>query len=415
MKRKTDNIMTGAQGKRRGMIMPLVATIMIFIFLLGLGMLKVGFGSRFTAARTSSEIMARSAADAGLGVAMYEIKKRNAMGTPPPWIIDSPSVLLPNSRASYKYTVAPTTDFPHANAYRIHSVGTADGQARTVYAATWATSFWSFAIMVYDDLWLRTKMTLGVWDPEGTHPDFAPTIGTTSTDPGAVTLAPKTEIPGDIVVGAGADPEEVIDSKANSIVYGDTYPADTDIDFPPVFPPAGGLPELAWPTEPNGMTINTSRTYLTPVILDQGDRVTIVGDVTIYAPFDMQVKNDAEIYIAPNSSLKLYLGSSLIAFNGSRIINAEQDARNLKIYGTPTCTYINIMNSGEFWGAVYAPSAFINISNSGSMYGSFIGMDFEMDNSGSFYYDVRLLEMDPTNEPKFFMIQRWWERGDDVF
>ena len=390
------------KASRSGLVMPLVATIVVFILLIGIAMLKIGFGSRFIAARTSSEIMARCAADAGLGVAMYEVKKRNAAGQPLPHTASNAL----NSRASYSYSVTGEPDPCHFYIYTITSAGTADKIDKTVYAATWATSFWSFAIMVQDELLFRNKITLGVW-PEGT--DFTPTIGTTSTDPGAITLKQGTTIPGDIVVGAGGVPEEVINTKAGSIVTGDTYAAETDVDFPPVSPPVG-LPEVAWPTEPNGMTIDTSRTYLTPVILDQGDRVTIVGDVTIYAPYDMQVKNSAEIYIAPNSSLMLYVGGSLIAFNGSIIRNAEQDARNLRIYGTPTCTYINIMNSGEFWGAVYAPSASINITNSGTMYGSFIGMNFEMDNSGTFYYDTRLLEMDPTNEPKFFLIQRWWER-----
>ena len=397
-------IITTTQKERRsGMIMPLVATIVVFIFLIGIAMLKIGFGSRFIAARTSTEIVARSAADAGIASAIHLMNEQ--WDRQPFSVAPTP---LPNTRATYSYSVTGGPNFT------IRSAGVADQTTRTIYVMTWATSFWSYAIFVQDDLYFRNAITLGVWDPEGTHPGFTPTIGTTSTEPGAVTLKRGTVIPGDIVVGAGGDPAEVIDSKANSIVYGNTYPTDTDIDFPPVSPPVG-LPELAWPTEPNGMTIDTSRTYLTPVVFDQGDKVTIVGDVTIYVPGNMQLKNRAELYIAPESSLTLYVGGSLTAFNGSIITNAEQDARNLKIYGTPTCTYINIMNSGEFWGAVYAPSASINVTNSGTMYGSFIGMDFEMDNSGQFYYDTRLLDTVPEEEPSFFQVQRWWERADEGF
>lgn len=404
------------------MIMPLVATIMIFIFFLGLGMLKIGFGSRFTAARTSSEIMARSAADAGLGVAMFEIKKRNANGAPPPWIINS-SDTLPNPtnptkpRASYEFSVAPSNT-GHANSYFIRSVGRADGQARTVYAATWATSFWSFALLVDDTITLKSKTILDVY-PLGSTP--LPPIGTTSTEPGAITLAPNTNVPGDVVVGAGADPDTVISSKKTSEIQGDMYASDSDIEFPPVSVPGGLLPPaLVWPADPDPNTILgspgiiTSYSYQSDISLANSESLYVNGNVAMYVAGDMRLFNGATLYIEAESSLELYLGGSLTADNSVSIITADQEAKDLQIFGTPTCTIIDLKNSGDLWAAVYAPSADILIYNSGKTCGSFVGNSFEMKEGAEFYYDTRLLEGEPTNEPKFFMIQRWWERGDDV-
>jgi len=386
------------RAKRSGMIMPLVATITVFIFLIGIAMLKIGFGSRFIAARTSSEITARTAADAGLASAIHLMN-----GT---WDREPFSVTptpLQNTRAAFSYNVTGGPNFT------IRSTGVSDQISRTVYAMTWATSFWSYAIAVEDTITLRSNMVLDVWPEDST---FVPTIATTSTEPGAITLAPNTEIPGDIVVGPGSDPDIVVDSKASSVVHGDMYAGDSDMEFPPIYPPVG-LPQLAWPRKPNGMIIQTDCTYITPVLFGNGDRISIVGDVTMYVTGNMRLNNGAELYIGPGSSLALYVGGSLIADNGSIITNAEQDARNLRIYGTPTCTHINIRNSGQFWGAIYAPSADLNITNSGTMYGSFIGNSFEMDNQGEFYYDTRLYNYDPTGGLSFFQIERWWERGDE--
>ena len=103
MKTNVEKTRITTKATRSGMIMPLVATIMVFIFLIGIAMLKVGFSSRFTAARTTSEIVARSAADAGLAMAMHLMAEDLA----------TPSVVsydFPNSRASYSYSVTSVPD-----------------------------------------------------------------------------------------------------------------------------------------------------------------------------------------------------------------------------------------------------------------------------------------------------------------
>lgn len=395
-----DTITITPKAKRSGMIMPLVATIVVFIFLLGIAMLKIGFSSRFTAARTTTEIAARSAADAGLAMAMF----RMAPGISP-YSLEGYQVQNKNPKTTFSYWV--TLD--PVRGFRIRSVGTSGNMSKTVYAMTWATSFWSYAILVDDTINLKSNMLLDVWPENST---FTPTIGTTSTETGAITLSPNTNIPGDIVVGAGSNPDTVVNSKKSTIINGDVYASDNDLEFP-FWPVPGGLPPIPWPAEPNGLTITTNRTYLTPITFGNGDRITIRGDVVMYVAGNMILDNSAELYIEAGSSLELYLGGSLIALNGSIITNGDQDARDLKIYGTPTCRIIDLKNSGDLWAAIYAPNADLLIYNSGSTYGSFIGNSFEMKQDAEFYYDTRLLE-DPTEHPSFFQVERWWERGDDL-
>ena len=393
-----DTIKITPNAKRSGMIMPLVATIVVFIFLLGIAMLKIGFSSRFTAARTTTEIAARGAADAGLAMAMHLMD--HDLVTP-----SEISYAFPNTRATFTYYV--TRD---PKGFFIRSVGTSGNMSKTVYAMTWARSFWSYAIAVQNSLEFKSKITLDVWPP-GTTP--VPTIATTSTMPGAVDIGPNVEIPGDIVVGAGSNPSEVVDTGPNSEVHGDMYPLDNDIEFPPVSVPAGLPPLITW--DPNSTTVLPGGVYAYfSIDLKNAETIRIIGDVTMYVDGLMKLRNGAILNIDDGSSLVLYLGGSLIADNGSFITNDENDARNLKIYGTPDCRIIDLKNSGDLCAAIYAPSANLLIYNDGKTTGAFVGNNFEMKNSGEFYYDTRLAEGEPTEGPVFFQIERWWERGDDL-
>ncbi|MBN2269013.1 MAG: hypothetical protein JXN61_00265 [Sedimentisphaerales bacterium] len=403
MEMNMDTITIGSKAERSGMIMPLVATIVVFIFLIGIAMLKIGFGSRFIAARTSSEITARTAADAGLASAIHLMN-----GT---WDREPFSVTptpLQNTRATYSYTV---TNGPN---FTIRSTGIADQISRAVFAMTWATSFWSYAIAVENNITFGQKIVIDVWDPEGTHTDFAPTIATNSTEEGAVTLKPNSELPGDVVVGPGGNPESVIEVQPNSDIQGDTYAADTAIDFPDVIVPSD-LTRTDWPEDPCWPVLITEGRYAynSPITIPNSKTLRISGDVVMYVAGNIDIRQGATLSIEEDSSLSLYLGGSFITGQNSEVINQTLDATKLLMYGTATCTSIQIKNSGDFYGAVYAPSADMRIYNSGATYGAFTGYSFDMKNSSEFHYDARLLDMDPSNVPSFFMVQRWWERGDE--
>jgi len=392
-----------------GLVLPLVATIVVFIFLIGIAVLKVGFGGRYIAAMTSTQIAARSAADAGLTVAMHEMNKKLLVR---PWdnstLPSAADVRLPNCRAYYSYTVTDNL----AGGYTITSTGKCDRETRNVYAMTRRTSFWSYAIAVENTITFGSKIVMDVWDPDGNYLGLTPDIRTSSTEPDAVKLKPNSELPGDVVVGPGGDPESVIQVKPNADIHGETYAADTVIDFPDVVLPVGLPPLAAWPGDPCSVLTAPYYSY-SSINLGTGERLEIRGNVVMYVAGPMRLGNDSTLYIAPNSSLALYLENSFTAVNSSRIINGiegYEDARNLCMYGTSTCTNIVINNSGKFCGAIYAPSARLEIKNSGATYGAFIGDSFEMKNSGEFYYDARLYDFDPTGGLSFFQVERWWER-----
>jgi hypothetical protein len=84
-------------------------------------------------------------------------------------------------------------------------------------------------------------------------------------------------------------------------------------------------------------------------------------------------------------------------------------AANLKIYGLPTCTQMDLKAKTDLYAAVYAPSATVNLYNSGDFYGAITADSFYLKNSGNFYFDMNLLTTTIDDAAAVFAISRWWE------
>jgi choice-of-anchor A domain-containing protein len=115
------------------------------------------------------------------------------------------------------------------------------------------------------------------------------------------------------------------------------------------------------------------------------------------------------LIVPVGSSLELYLGGTFEGKNNSELQNDTGDAANLKIFGLDTCTSIIIKNSGDFYGAIYAPKANLVLHNGGTVEGSFVGDNFEMKNSGTFIYDCDLGDVGIDDLAASFSVFRWWE------
>jgi hypothetical protein len=98
---------------KNGLALVIIAAIALCLALLGLAMLRLGYGSRIMAARTIADISSRAAADAGITRALYEMNRHFIIGSG--WDGTLPSaenVTLGNSNAIYNYK---TQHFPIDN------------------------------------------------------------------------------------------------------------------------------------------------------------------------------------------------------------------------------------------------------------------------------------------------------------
>ncbi|MHC4477065.1 MAG: DUF7305 domain-containing protein [Planctomycetota bacterium] len=399
--------------KESGAVLVLAVVMVVILALIGMGMIRLAMNTRVLAARTVTDIAARHAADAGLTEAVRLMNKK--LADEPVW--DSGSLPgatdkpLPNCNASFSYTV----EGSKTSGFSVSSTGKCGFATRTVHTRLSIESLW-FGVGVKEDVDIMSKTTFATI-PEGS--DL--TIRTNSTADNAIKLYPNTEIPGDVICGPGGDPDTVISTKSSSHIDGYTYASEDEIQFPdvvvPELPYIGTLPAPD-PCDPNliELTDADSGVY-DAIILAQGKKLHIThGHVVIYVTGEVRLHNAAELRLLDvndgnvPASLDLYLGGEMQADQGSFLVteNHLTTGTRLKIYGTNDCTSIILMNSGELSAAIYAPYADMELKNSGAAYGSFTGNSLELKNSGEFYYDTRLLDID-INEDTAYLVSRWWE------
>ncbi len=396
--------------KLSGSILALVAVMVVIMAILGLVMIRLGSSARVQAVRTTTDIAARTAADAGLTQAVRLMNKK--LAAEPVWdnstLPNATDAPLPNSDTTFSFSI----EGDQRNGFQVTSTGVSGFAQRKVHSRLSVESLW-FGIGVKQNVSVMTKTTFDTL-PAGS--DF--TIRTNSTADNSIRLFAGTHIPGDVIVGPGGDPETAINTKATTTITGDTYAADEEIEFPDVIVPdlpyKGALPAPE-PGDPNLIVLRStdSGTYDT-LNLGQGQKMHIVdGEVMIHVIGDVRLHQSAELHILNNDSepaLKLYLGANMQADQGSMIItdNFIEGGTRLKIFGTNDCTSIVLMNAGDLSAAIYAPYADLELKNSGDIYGAFTGNNLEMKNSGKLVFDARLLEIGIDDEAAY-IVQRWWE------
>ena len=178
----------------------------------------------------------------------------------------------------------------------------------------------------------------------------------------------------------------------------------------PIVTPPNYIASLG-PISPSGnitLTGGNSGKY-DSISIPNNKKLTVNGDLTLYVTGDITLNNGAELKVKNGSSLKLYFDGDIEAKNSSSIDNESEIPSIVQLYGTGTNQTIDLKNSSDIYGVVYAPNADMTIHNKVDAYGSFIVDNFEMKNSGDVYYDKALKETSLDDEAIYFVITRWEE------
>jgi len=399
-----------------GFALGLVMCVLILLLVVGAGVIRLGMHGRAIAVRDSSQIMARSAADAGLTQALYsmnqtlEAKTWNDSSLPS--AIDAP---LMDSPATYSYTVTKiTTADSNDDIYSVTCTGKYGLARRTVKSTLEMRGVFEYAIFTLGSLTLKSGTTITAYNQDADDPPLQ--IGTNSTSSGAITAKTGVTIDGDVVVGPGGDPDVVINNTTEAAISGQTYPSLITHKTPNI-----NVPQSLVDMVSSGI-INTSATISSPAKYDsinlggatgsdpnKIDKVIIDSNIKIYITGDLKLGNGDEVIIQPDASLTVFLGGNLYVDNSGAINNLTKDPKKLKIYGLDTCTNIDFKNSGTFYGAVYAPDADIHLYNSFTLYGAVVGKSFLQDMNANFYYDMSLREAAPHEIGVQLVVKRWSE------
>lgn len=388
------------RNNRKGVVLTIVACLVVILLLTGLGMMRAGFHSRMQAVVATSGISATQAADAGITQAKLLMDKKlvDEIAWDNSSLPSATDIALDNSHASFSYTVA-----GDPSGFTITSTGISGRATKVVNVSLTVKSLWT-GLSVQNNVDVKNGAAFATIPPNG---DFA--IITNSTAADAIGLKAGVTIPGDVVIGPGGDIDSVITDKPSTVITGETFVADEEIYYPPVILPGslGGLTPGPY-SYAAGVPLTGDLAY-TSITIPNNSTQEIQGVCKIYVADDITMRNGAELTVLPGASLEIYVGTGIEAKNSTGFTNQTADAANLKIYGLPGCTDIDIKSSANFYGAVYAPSATLTVYNGADLYGAFVGDNFELKNSGNFYYDTSLSAAGIDDQAAYLSVLRWWE------
>jgi hypothetical protein len=397
------------QTKRGGFALAAMLCAVVILFIIGAGILSIGLNKRGFAVRTSSDISARCAADAGVTKALFEMNEKLKVI---PWDGSSlPEVTeesLPNTGASYSYAVSEDFD----GGYAIKSSGKSGLQEKVITCSLELQGPFERAILAREALTLKSgTLVKGYNSGDPWDNDIVVKVGTKSILPDSIVLNPGVEIDGDVVVGVGGNVDTVVKDLGASINR--MYALTKEIELLSV-----SAPELD--DKGAGIKIQGTTLIIGPADTGQYGKIEVKkasnpgilevngGDVTLYVTGDISLGQGCEIVIKKDASLAVYLDGDMVMANSGGI-NNENNPTNFTIFGTGTEQKLTLKAKSESFGAIYAPNAVVTIMADGDVYGAVTAQSFEMKSGGNFYYDKALRKVYFDDEAVRFVIRDWRE------
>jgi hypothetical protein len=367
--------------------MALALLVVIILIVMGTGLLNLGFQGRMLATRTAAEISARTAADAALTKAVYEMNEKMKIT---PWDNDTlPSAThetLANSDATFTYTITSSPDY----IYTIHATGMGGRETKNISCTLALVGLFRNAVHTQNSLVLENGFLVDAYSSED-----GPYGGVNALQPTSVTTADSNAV-----------------AMGNGVVYGEFL-----IDY------GRTLPAITAPTEPpfdvSRGDIDSNNTTITlgaadsgmydEIKLTNGAKLVIDGDVTLYVPGDFTTKQFADVEILPDSNLTLYLGGNLLGRNTSTINGVTQEPKRCQVFGVGEGQIFLFEQSAVLYGTIYAPDADIVLENSSTLYGAIIANNSQIANSAELHFDATLTQASVDDLGAEFIVQHWQE------
>ena len=390
------------QRRRGGAAMPLAMIAVMILLAMGVGLLSLGANVRIYSVRTCSDISARSAADAGLAMAVFEMGEKLKVK---PWddisLPEATNAALPYCDSVYDYTVTSNPD----GSYTVEADGAYGQASRQVACTLKLQGPFEYAIFGTHGVELKSSATLDWYNND--DDDSPLKIGTNSIESGAVKLGNSAMIDGDVIVGPGGDLDVAISNFGT--ITGDMSVSTEIHELDAITVPEWleALPSEG--TIQNDTTVTTSAKY-SSIDLKNSKTLQIDGDVTLYITGGLTLGNSAEIEVQEDASLVLYLGGDLEGKNSSNINNLTEDAKKLQIYGLEGCEDMIFKNSSSLYGVIYAPNADVIMHNTADVYGAVISKSLDLRNSGTLHYDASLRDVGIDDEAISFVVTDWREQ-----
>ena len=390
------------QTRQRGSTLPLTILVIVVLLAIGMGMLSLGMNSRIYAMRTTSQIIARCAADAGLTKALFEMNEKLETD---PWDDETlpqeteTSTLGCDAVFSFEVTL-------DSGVYTVQSTGTYKGFQKTISSSLALQSPYDSAILTAGPLELNNSAIVDWYNYDADDPDLQAT--TNATGENSITLNDSSIIKGDAAVGVGGDPDNDIDVKGSASIEGQKKALANEYEPIPVVLPEWLEALSSSGTITNDTTVSSSGKY-DNIDLKAGKTITIDNDVTLYVAGDFTLGNSAILEIEETGSLTVYIAGDLETKNSSALNNLTKEPTKFQIRGLDSCETIQFKNSSDVYGLVYAPDTDVIMHNAVMLYGAIVSENVDMRNSSTLMYDATLRDVTVDDDYVRFVTTKWSE------
>jgi len=201
---------------------------------------------------------------------------------------------------------------------------------------------------------------------------------------------------------------------------------DMNVSFPDVQPPFTGLAFT-----PGGGSLNgTNYTYLltggnyqmSSLSMNSQKQMMVSGHTVLWVTGNVSISGQAQIIVAPNASLNLYVGTTSgpevsASLGGNGIVNnSNGNATSFFYHGLPRNTSLSSSGNAAFTGVIYAPNAAFTLGGGGNDTYDFVGASVTstvtMNGHYNFHYDEALGRVGPR---RGYIITGWNEISASEF
>lgn len=401
--------MEGYLSTRKGFVLPAVIILMIFITILGIGVLELGTMENIQAIKAKNRTKAFYLAEAGGQKAMSVLSSED-------WT-DDPFWGTSHQLGDGTFTVMKPVN---ADTTTVRSTGVVKDQEQTI----------SLTVRMSQSGGVFSQ---GVYGSEEILMTGSSSIYGYNSETGEII----TEPPYSTIAGSNT----LIDMNGNNSIIGNAQVADGgEIRLPSWNPDAIAGEASEDGPEQDLQDVQIPNELLTMPYTQQGDsglggnyrirnfdyrvqrwpfvatmgagdyrfddftlrasaQLEITGDVRLYVEGSMDMTGNTDINIADGATLEIYLGEGAdFDLGGSSAVNNNGDPGNVVLYSASDQD-IDLTGNVGMYGAIYAPDANVTLAGSSPLWGGVVAKSVEMSGNVSMYYDVNLIQEILPGEP----------------
>jgi len=279
------------------------------------------------------------------------------------------------------YSVTVTTPEGNANVRQITATGSAPSnvstatayETRTVtaYVELQTNSMFDFAVFAEDSVTMSGNAEVDSYNSTngaygGSNVASNGDVGTDSIGLGTVSLSGNSVITGDVQVGPGGNPADVITTSGNAEIQGTTAAADS----------------------PRAYTAQTSNAASLGALSLSGNTTLDLGAGT-YRYSSLSITGNARLRAL--GPITVYV-DGIVKIAGNGVSTQGNNPPNFVLYQT-TGADVQLSGNGAFYGGIFAPLSDVKNTGNGALFGAVVSENYKQSGNGAVHFDEAMKDV----------------------